>query len=86
MIHINTDAITNSILNCVNTNTIAVISTNNLTRSYSFTVDPKKLLVHEVSQLNISQMRFYITDSIGRRINLNGLTGSYNTDIAIIPD
>lgn len=76
MIHINSDAIPNSILNCVNTNTIAVISTDNLTRSYSFTVDPKKLLFNEVAQLNISQMRFYITYSIGRPINLNGLTGS----------
>ena len=70
MIHINSDAITNSILNCVNTNTIAVISTDNLTRSYSFTVDPKKLLFNEVSQLNISQMRFYITYSIGRPIKV----------------
>ena len=33
MIHINTDAITNSILNGVNTDTIAVIPADNLTRS-----------------------------------------------------
>ena len=65
MIFINADAITNSILNGVNTNT------NNLTRSFPFTFEPKRLLFNEVSQLNISQMRFYITDSLGRPIGLN---------------
>ena len=71
MIHINTDAIANSILNGVNTNTLAVIPTDNLTRSFPFTFEPRRLLFNEVSQLNISQMRFYITDSPGRPIGLN---------------
>ena len=62
MIYINTDAITNSILNGVNTNTLAVIPTDNLTRSFPFTFEPRRLLFNEVSQLNISQMRFYVTD------------------------
>ena len=65
IISINTDAITNSILNGVNTNTLAVIPTDNLTRSYPFTFEPRRLLFNEVSNLNISQMRFYITDSLG---------------------
>ena len=68
---INTDAITNSILNGVNTNTLALIPTDNLTRSFPFTFEPRRLLFNEVSQLNISQMRFYITDSLGRPIGLN---------------
>ena len=71
MIYINTDAITNSILNGVNTNTLAVIPTDNLTRSFPFTFEPRRLLFNEVSQLNISQMRFYVTDSLGRPIGLN---------------
>ena len=71
MIYINTDAITNSILNGVNTNTLAVIPTNNLTRSFPFTFEPRRLLFNEVSQFNISQMRFYITDSLGRPIGLD---------------
>ena len=71
MIYINTDAITNSILNGVNTNTLAVIPTDNLTRSFPFTFEPRRLLFNEVSQLNISQMGFYITDSLGRPICLN---------------
>ena len=71
MIYINTDAITNSILNDINTNTLAVIPTDNLTRSFPFTFEPRRLLFNEVSQLNISQMRFYITDSLGRPIGLD---------------
>ena len=71
MIYINTDAITNSILNGVNTNILAVIPTDNLTRSFPFTFEPRRLLFNEVSQLNISQMRFYITDSLGRPVGLN---------------
>ena len=71
MIHINTDAIATSILNGVNTNTLAVIPTDNVTRSFPFTLEPKRILLSEVSQLNISQMRFYITDSLGRQIGLN---------------
>ena len=75
MIHINTDIITNSILNGVNTNTLAVIPTDNLTRSSHLHLnpEPRGLLFNEVSQLNISQMRFYITDSLRRPINLNGV-------------
>ena len=45
MIYINTDAITNSILNGVNTNTLAVIPTDNLTRSFPFTFEPRKKIV-----------------------------------------
>ena len=71
MIYINTDAITNSILNGINTNTAAVISTDNLTRSFPFTFEPRRLLFNEVLQLNISQIRFYITDSLARPIGLN---------------
>ena len=71
MIYINTDAFTNSILNGVNTNTLTVITNDNLTRSFPFTFEPKRLLFNEVSRLNISEMRFYITDSLGRPIGLN---------------
>ena len=83
IIYINTDAITNSILNGVNTNTLAVIPTDNLTRSFSFTFEPRRLLFNEVSQLNISQMRFYITDSLGRPIGLNNIDWFYDIVIAI---
>ena len=70
MIYINTDAITSSILNGAKTITLAVIPTDNLTRSFPFTFEPRRLLFKEVSQLNINLMRFYITDSLGRPIGL----------------
>ena len=41
MIYINTDAITNRILNGVNTNTLAVIPTDNLTRSFHSHLKPE---------------------------------------------
>ena len=71
MIYINTDAITSRILNGVDTNTLAVTPTDNLKRSFPFTFEPRRLLFNEVLQLNISQMRFYITDPLGRPIGLN---------------
>ena len=41
VLNINTTAITDSIVNGISTNTIAVIPTDNLTRSYPFTFEPK---------------------------------------------
>ena len=40
VLNINTSVITDSIVNGINTNTIAVIPTDNLTRSYLFTFEP----------------------------------------------
>ena len=76
MIYINTDAITNSILNGINTNTLAVIPTDNLTRSFPFTFEPRRLLFNEVSKLNFAQMRFRVTDSLERPIGLNKINWS----------
>jgi len=73
IIHINTDAISDSIVNGNNSNTLAVIPTDNLTHSYPFSYEPKRLLYSPVSSSSISQMRFYITDVLGRPINLNGI-------------
>ena len=51
MIYINTDAITNSILDGVNTNTLAVIPTDNLTMSFPFTFEPRRLLLMKFRSL-----------------------------------
>ena len=45
MIYVNTDSMTDSIVNGVATNTLAVISTDNLSRSYPFTVEPKRRII-----------------------------------------
>ena len=73
VLNINTSAITDSIVNGINTNTIAVIPTDNLTRSYPFTFEPRRPLYCPVSSFNIAEMRFYVTDSLGRPVNFNGI-------------
>ena len=72
-IHINSDIITDSITDGRFSNTLVVISTNNLTRSYPFSYEPKRALFSTISKTNISEMRVFITDSLGRPINLNGV-------------
>ncbi|CAH3144903.1 unnamed protein product [Porites lobata] len=73
VLNINTSAITDSIVNGINTNTIAVIPTDNLTRSYPFTFEPKRPLYCSLSSFNIAEMRIYVTDSLGRPVNFNGI-------------
>ena len=72
-LNINTTAIKDSVVNGVNTNTIAVIPTGNLTRSYPFTFEPRRQLYCPVSSNYISEMRIYVTDSLGNSIDLNGI-------------
>ena len=73
VLNINTDAIKDSIVDGVNTNTLAVIPTDNLTRSYPFTFEPRRTLYCPVSTNIISEMRIYVTDSLRRPVNLNGI-------------
>ena len=72
-LNINTTAIEDSVVNGVNTNTIAVIPTDNLTRSYPFTFEPRRQLYCPVSSHYISEMGIYVTDSLGKPIDLNGI-------------
>ena len=71
--NINTNAIKNSIVDGKNTDTIAVIPTDNLTRSSPFTFEPLRPLYSPVSSNQISEMRFTVTDSLGRLVDLNGI-------------
>ena len=73
VLDINTSAIKNSIVDGVNTNTLAMIPTDNLTRSYPFTFEPKRPLYCPVSTGIISDMKIYVTDSLGRPVDLNGI-------------
>ena len=50
-------------------NTIAMIPTDNLTRSYPFTFEPKRALFSPVSKIIISEMRITLTDSLGRSVD-----------------
>ena len=73
VLNINTSVINDSIVNGINTNTIAVIPTDNLTRSYPVTFEQRRPLYCPVSSFNIAEMRMYVTDSLGRPVNFNGI-------------
>ena len=73
ILNINTNAIKDSIVDGVNTNTIAMIPTVNLTRSYPFTFEPRRTLYCPVSSHTISEMRIYVTDSLVRPVDFNGI-------------
>ena len=72
-IHINCDIVTDSITDGKFSNTLVIIPTDNLTRSYPFTFEPKRALFSPVSKTMISELRVTLTDSIGRPIDLNGI-------------
>ena len=77
-IHINCDIVTDSITDGRYSNTLVMIPTDNLTRSYPFTFEPKRALYSPISKTIISEIRFTLTDSQGRRINLNGIDWNMN--------
>ena len=72
-LNINTSVIKDSVVNGVNTETIAVIPTDNLTRSLPFTFEPRRTLHCPISSNIISEMRITVTDSPGQPIDLNGI-------------
>ena len=72
-IHVNCDKVTDSITDGQSSSTIAVIPVDNLVRSLPFTYQPRFLAYSPVSGHLISSMRFYVTDSSGRPIDLNGI-------------
>ena len=72
-IHVNCDIVTDSITDGRYSNTLVVIPTDNLTRSYPFTFEPKRALFSPISKTIIGEIRITLTDSRGRPINLNGV-------------
>ena len=72
-LHVNCDVVTDSITDGKFSNTLTIIPTDNLTRSYPFTFEPRRALFSPVSKTIISEMRITLTDSIGRPIDLNGI-------------
>ena len=72
-VHINCDKVTDSITDGESSSTLAVIPVENLVRSLPFTYKPRFPAYSPVSGHLISSMRFYITDSSGNPIDLNGI-------------
>ena len=73
VININCDLITDSISDGVLTNTLIMIPTDNLSRSFPFTFEPKRALFSPVSKNIISEMRITVTDALNRLIDLNDI-------------
>ena len=71
--HINCDKVTDSISDGQSSSTVAVIPVENPIRSLPFTYKPRFLAFSPVSGHLISSMRFYVTDSSGNPIDLNGI-------------
>ena len=71
VININCDIITDSIVDGRVGNALGMIPTDNLTRSYPFTFEPRRALFSPISKTNVSEMSINVTDSIGRLINFN---------------
>ena len=72
-IYINCDKVTDSIVDGESSNTITVIPVVDLVRSLPFSDKPLHLAYSAVSGHLISSMRFYVTDSSGAPIDLNGI-------------
>lgn len=72
-LHINIDVINDSIVGGSASNTIYVLPTDTLERSYPFTKEPKRALFNIISTKIINTMRIYVTDSIRRPVDLNGI-------------
>ena len=60
-------------INCGIITDSLMIPTDNLTRSYPFTFEPKRALFSPVSKSIISEMGITVTDALGRPIDLNGI-------------
>ena len=68
-----------------NSNILYVIPTDNLRRSYPFTIEPNRALFHTISTNIISRMNFSITDAIGRLVNLNNIDWYMNLILRSTP-
>ena len=75
-VYINCDKVTDSITDGESSSTIAVIPVENLIRSLPFQYKPRFLAYSPISGHLISSMRFYVTDSSGNPIDLNGINWS----------
>ena len=74
VLYLNTNAISDSLVDGISSNTLAVIPTDNLSRSFPLTFHPPvNWLFDPVSSNNIKSMRFYLRDTLNRPIDLNGI-------------
>ena len=72
-IYIHCDLISNSLLDGNWGDVLYTLSTVNLSRSYPFTIEPRRVGFSEINKYNIDSITIQMTDVNGRIINLNGV-------------
>ena len=72
-IYIHCDLISNSLVDGNWGDVLYTLSTANLSRSYSFTIEPTRVGFSEINKYNIDSITIHMTDVNGRIINLNGV-------------
>lgn len=77
-LYIHCDLISHSLVDGTHGDVIYVFSTANLTRSYPFREEPRRVGFSEVNRNIINAVKIYITDTYGRIINLNGIDTSFS--------
>ena len=77
-LYIHCDLISHSLVDGVHGDVIYVFSTANLTRSYPFREEPRRIGYSEVNRNIINAIKIYITDTYNRVIDLNGIDTSFS--------
>ena len=72
-LHIRTSAISDSWVDGEKGDTLAVVTIANLKRSYPFHIQAHNKLFSPLKSPRVSEMTVYVTDSLGRPVNLNGV-------------
>ena len=72
VVNINTDAISDSLVDGNSTETIATIPVGDLTRSFPFTYKKQDIVFNRISP-KLYDINFWVTDSLGRTIDLNDI-------------
>ena len=78
ILNIHCDLINDSLVDGQDTDIIYSFSTSVLRPSYSFTIEPRRVIFNPTNKNSISSIRIYITDGKRRLINLNGADTSFS--------
>ena len=81
ILNIHCDLINDSLVDGKETDIIYSFSTSVLRPSYSFTIEPRRVMYNPTNKNSISSIRIYITDGKRRLINLNNADTSFSLAI-----
>lgn len=75
-IYIRTNIISNSVVGGKESDVLFRFSIDNIPLSYPFHIEPRKKKYNKINTDKIQELRIYITDSLNRPIDLNGISVS----------